>query len=139
MQWRDGLLVLVSLVLGPAIGSLIAGLGMAAVYDGSVLAFSLSAWWGLLSLAYFVGWIPMLAAGIGNALLARPFAMTGRLLLALPVGAVAVGVMVAAIASNTGAGYSLADLLIFSLGGAFASHISVALVELFGPKLEKPS
>lgn len=137
MQWRDGVLVLLSLVLGPALASLIAGLALAAVRDGSIAAFSLASWWSLLSLAYVVGWMPMAVAGAANAVLSRYFGRTGRLLLALPVGALAVIIILVLIAGNVQS-LSVVDAAIFGLGGAFASYLVVAIVELFGPRLRPP-
>jgi hypothetical protein len=134
MQWRDGVLVLLSLALGPALASLIAGLILAAVRDGSIAAFSFASWWSLLSLAYIVGWMPMTVAGAINAVISRYFGTTGRLLLALPVGALPVIFMLVLIAGNLQS-LSIVDAAIFGLGGAFGSYLVVAIVELFGPRL----
>ena len=141
MQWRDGLLVVVSLLAGPPIAALVAllGIGVARTGPGAVATFDVQFYTATILFAYILTWLPMLVAAVANAVLSRFVSETWRLLLALPVGAVPFVVQLGWLADNEAGGSDVADLLSVGLGGALASLVCVAAIEVFGPKLRRHS
>lgn len=137
MQWRDGLLIVACLLLGPPLVSLVMVASLS-VADGGVAALAalnLEFYFGTMLFAYILGWFPAALAGGGNAVASRLVGPGWRLLVALPVGAVPFLVSLAWLAEGEGGAYDPNTLVGIALGGALASLIVVAMVEAFGPPL----
>lgn len=137
MQWRDGLLVGACLLLGPPVAALVSYVGFGVTRHGvaSIQFFDLQFYLATLQFAYIVSWLPMLVAGIANAIVSRFASEPWRLAAALPAGAVPVVIQLGWLAEDEVSSRQMNDLFVLGLAGAVASLVCVALVEAFGPKL----
>lgn len=137
MQWRDGVLVGACLLLGPPIAALVSYVGFGIARHGvqSLQFFDIQFYLATLLFAYLISWLPMLVAGIVNAIVSRFASEPWRLVAAVPVGAIPVVVQLGWLAEDEVNGRQVSDLFVIGLGGALASLVCVALVEAFGPKV----
>lgn len=136
MRWRDGLLLVVSLLAGPPIAALVilVGFGIAQHGPVSIAFFDPQFYLASIPFSYLIAWLPMLIAAAGNVALSRLVSEVWRLLLALPAGAAPFVVQLGWLAEDEGGVSKPGELLSISLGGALASLVCVALVEAFGPE-----
>lgn len=133
MRWRDGLLVIVSLVLGPPVAALVAmfGFGIARHGVAASVNFDIQFYVATLPFAYVVAWLPMLIAAVANAVVARLASEPWRLAAALPIGAISFVLQLGWLGEDAAGEGQLSDLFSIGLGGALASVVCVAVIDAF--------
>ena len=135
MWRRDVALVALGVVVGPwlvaglfLVGSSVARHGL----DG-LLRFDPAFLWETFPFSWFIPLIPSVIVAVANAVVGRVTAsQTGRLGLALFIGALVFGFDLSWLAEDDATGHlNLAELIALGLAGALASLIQVALVDAF--------
>lgn len=137
MLRRNIVLMIVSLLVGPPLATIVFFVLKSLVRLGPMAFAALDVNFLVASFpfAYLLGWSSMLAAAIGNMLVARVVNSEGlRLVLSMPIGALAFGLFLSWLAQDDKTGkLDAASMMEIGIAGAAASLVSLALVEAFSP------
>ena len=136
LTWRDGGLVLVCLLLGPAVAEVtfLIGSGIGRFGPNALLAFDFRFILGALPFTYFVTVWANLTVAAANLVARRVTSSANlRLLLALPIGAASYLGFLSWL-TQTEDTYLTGELVALGIAGMLASLLPVAVIESFGER-----